>query len=181
MNKLKSIIITYKWLCFFALILAVMAVFVPDTAGTAWELTLSNIFSMLKILPPIFILIGLLDAWVPRETMIKHMGADSGLKGILIALMLGSFAAGPLYAAFPVAAILLKKGARLSYVLFFLGVWSTSKLPMVLFEVTSFGLTFTIIHIVSNLTIFLLGAIFIERVLGVEGQNQVLESVNQLT
>ena len=181
MNKWISFIKTFKWLFFFAALLIGIYLVYPETGTRAWTLTLSNIFSMLKILPPIFILIGLLDAWVPRETMIKHMGKDSGIKGILIALVLGSFAAGPLYAAFPVAAILIKKGARLSYVLFFLGVWSTSKLPMVLFEVTSFGLTFTLIHIISNLVIFLVGAIVIEALLGEKGQVEVLETVNQLS
>jgi uncharacterized membrane protein YraQ (UPF0718 family) len=181
MKQLVLFVKTYKWLLIMMLGMGILGYFSPATGANALHLTLVNIQSMLKILPPIFILIGLLDAWVPRETMIRHMGRDSGIKGILIAFILGSFAAGPLYAAFPVAAILLKKGARLSYVLFFLGVWSTSKLPMVLFEVTSFGLTFTLIHIISNLTIFLIGAIVIETVLGESGSHEVLESINQLS
>jgi len=112
--------------------------------------------------------------------MIKHMGKDSGIKGIVIALMLGSFAAGPLYAAFPIAAILIKKGARLGYVLFFLGVWSTSKLPMVLFEITSFGVQFTLLHISINLAIFLFGSLLIERLIGAEGVEAILNTVDEI-
>ncbi|MDK2866626.1 MAG: hypothetical protein PWP51_1599 [Clostridiales bacterium] len=181
MKHLIAFIKTYKWLLVLMAGMGLLGLYSPSMGTSAFNLTLVNIQSMLKILPPIFILIGLLDAWVPRETMIRHMGHDSGIKGILIAFVLGSFAAGPLYAAFPVAAILLKKGARLSYVLFFLGVWSTSKLPMVLFEVTSFGLTFTLIHIISNLTVFLIGAVLIESALGEKGSHEVLESINQLS
>jgi len=170
----------YRWLLIFILIQIGLWVISPATGQHAFKLTLVNIFSMLKILPPIFILIGLLDAWVPRETMIKHMGKDSGIKGIVIALMLGSFAAGPLYAAFPIAAILIKKGARLGYVLFFLGVWSTSKLPMVLFEITSFGVQFTLLHISINLAIFLFGSLLIERLIGAEGVEAILNTVDEI-
>ncbi|GAB1457142.1 hypothetical protein MASR2M48_24500 [Spirochaetota bacterium] len=65
--------------------------------------------TMLLVIPPIFILLGLLDVWVPRRRMIKYMGSGAGIK-VLIAFLLGSFAAGPLYGAFPFAATLMKKG-----------------------------------------------------------------------
>eukprot|EP00828_Plagiopyla_frontata_P035244 TRINITY_DN46172_c0_g1_i1.p2 TRINITY_DN46172_c0_g1~~TRINITY_DN46172_c0_g1_i1.p2 ORF type:complete len:114 (+),score=20.95 TRINITY_DN46172_c0_g1_i1:73-414(+) len=29
---------------------------------------------MVLVIPPVFMLLGLLDVWVPRETMIKYMG-----------------------------------------------------------------------------------------------------------
>ena len=177
---LKQFTKRYKWLLIFMFLQLGLWAISPATGEHAFHLTLFNIFSMLKILPPIFILIGLLDAWVPRETMIKHMGKDSGVKGIAIALILGSFAAGPLYAAFPIAAILIKKGARLSYVLFFLGVWSTSKLPMVLFEITSFGIQFTLLHISINLVIFLFGSLLIERLIGEQGAEDILKTVSEM-
>lgn len=33
--------------------------------------------TMLLVIPPIFILLGLLDVWVPREKMMKFMGPGS--------------------------------------------------------------------------------------------------------
>jgi hypothetical protein len=83
---------------------------------------------MLSVLPPIFILLGLLDVWVDRATMMKFTGKGSGLKGVLIAFLLGSAAAGPLYAAFPVAGVMLKKGSSLFNVFIFIGAWSTTKI-----------------------------------------------------
>lgn len=70
----------------------------------------------LAVLSPetIFILLGLLDVWVDRQTMMKYTGKGSGLKVILISFLLGSAAAGPLYAAFPVATVMLKKEAVFS-------------------------------------------------------------------
>jgi len=59
-----------------------------------------NAFSlkeMLLVIPPIFILLGILDTWVPKEVMMKYMGEKSGWKGIVLAFLIGSAAAGPLY------------------------------------------------------------------------------------
>ena len=111
----------------------------------------SIIFEMLKILPPIFVLLGLMDVWVPRETMEKIMGEKSGLIGILIAFFLGSFAAGPLYAAFPIAIVLMKKGVKFSNILTFIGAWSTTKVPMFLFETASLGWRFSVTRLMMSI------------------------------
>ncbi len=115
--------------------------YIIDTpAGVkAVDFSLSNIKEMLGLIPPIFVFMGLLDSWVPKETFIKYMGENSGLKGVFTALFLGSAAAGPLYIAFPIAVLLIKKRARLAYVFFFLGVWSTTKIPLLLYEISYMG------------------------------------------
>ena len=99
------------------------------------------------VLPPIFILLGLIDVWVSRERMIRLMGPGSGIKGIIISIIMGSVAAGPLYAAFPIAAMLLKKGARLTNILIFIGAWSTTKIPMLLFEISALGARFALLRL----------------------------------
>lgn len=163
----------------FALVFAVtilgMYLFEKSAGLKAVSITLQNFREMLMFLPPIFILVGLLDVWVPKETMIKLMGEGSGLKGIMIAFILGSAAAGPLYAAFPVAAVLIKKGARLAYVLFFLGAWSSTKLPLVIYESASLGLRFTLIHITVSIVGFLSAAFFIEKMIPVRSRELIYE------
>ena len=93
------------------------------------ENTWTNTKEMLAIIPPVFILLGLLDVWVEREVMIKYMGEGSGVRGILIAFLLGSAAAGPLYAAFPIAGMMIRKGSCFRNVFIFVGAWSTSMKP----------------------------------------------------
>ncbi|PKN95954.1 MAG: permease, partial [Chloroflexi bacterium HGW-Chloroflexi-5] len=105
---------------------------------------------MLLVLPPIFILMGLLDVWVKRETMIVWMGDKSGLKGMLLAFLLGSAAAGPLYAAFPITYTMAKKGVSITNILVFLGAWSTLKIPLLLFEFSNLGIKFTMIRLFFN-------------------------------
>lgn len=161
MEKIKE----YKYVIMMTVILFGIYLYNNSVGVKAGLITLQNIMEMLTLIPPIFIIMGLLDVWVPKETMIKYMGQDAGAKGIALAFILGSAAAGPLYAAFPIAALLLKKGARFAYVIFFLGVWSSTKLPIVLYEIASLGLKFTLIHIGISIPAYLIIAIFIEKVL----------------
>ena len=98
--------------------------------------------TMLLVIPPIFVLLGLLDIWVPREKMIKYMGKDSGLKGPVLAFLLGSFAAGPLYGAFPVAAAFFKKRGAPFNIMIFFGAGSTQKNSLLLFETSALGKSF---------------------------------------
>jgi len=83
------------------LILSFIKIFNRQLGWKALSITGNSVKKMLLVIPPIFILLGLLDVWVPRETMIKYMGEGSGLKGVLLAIFIGSAAAGPLYGAFP--------------------------------------------------------------------------------
>jgi hypothetical protein len=45
--------------------------------------------------------------------------------------------------AFSLAGVMMKKGAKFSNVLLFTGAWSTTKVPMVAFELASMGPVFT--------------------------------------
>lgn len=123
----------------------------PDLAPKATASLAAQIKTMLLIVPPIFLLLGLLDVWVPREIMMKFMGPGCGIKGPLIAFALGSAAAGPLYGAFPVASMLMKKGASFINILIFIGAWSTTKIPMLLFEMQSLGYRFALARLAIDL------------------------------
>ncbi len=131
----------------------------------ALAITGSSLREMLLLLPPVFILLGLLDQWVPRSVMVRFMGPESGLKGIVLAFLLGSAAAGPLYGAFPVAAVLLQKGAKFTNVLILIGAWSTTKIPMLLFEAASLGPAFALTRLLVDIPGIILMAELIARLL----------------
>lgn len=159
MNELRR----YRF--FFILLLGlIILTFINQSLGwNALQLTGKSILDMLFLLPPVLIFVGLLDQWVKKETLIKYMGEKSGIYGILFSLLLGGIAAGPLYVAFPIAALLLKKGASIRYIVFFLGVWTTAKLPVMVYEFASFGAKFTLIHICFGLMFFYLMGIIYEK------------------
>lgn len=148
---MKKIFMKYR---FFLLLMVVnlgLLAIHPDIGQKSMSITWSNTLGIISVVFPIFILLGLLDVWVDRGIMIKLMGEKSGLVGIAIAFFLGSAAAGPLYAAFPVAGVLLKKGSKLSNVLIFIGAWSTTKVPLLLFEASSMGWRFMLTRFLIDL------------------------------
>ncbi len=162
----------------FLLLLAVniaLAIFSPELGLKSARTTMQNFMEMMSVIPPIFILLGLLDVWVERETMIKFTGKGSGLKGILISFLLGTAAAGPLYAAFPVAGVMLKKGSSLSNVLIFIGAWSTTKIPMLTFEAANLGLAFTMTRLALSIVGINAIAYITEKALSEEQKQQIYE------
>ncbi len=78
-------------------------------------------------------------------------GPGSGVKGMALAVLLGVANAGPLYAAFPVVAVMLKKGTSLFDVILFIGAWATLKIPMFLFEIQFLGVPFSTTRWVCSL------------------------------
>ena len=166
-----------KWLPLL-LVTAAAAVLwaVNPPAGTkAVDATIYSLKEMLLFLPPIFVLLGLLDSWVPRERIIALMGEGSGLKGIALAFLLGTAAAGPLYAAFPVAQVLLKKGASFRSILILLGAWSTTKIPMIMFQLANLGARFTLTGLAMNIAGTLAMAFLIEALLSPEDRAGIRE------
>lgn len=175
MDKFKPIIKKYKIFLFLAVINVAVLVFRPEIGTKSIDLTIANALEMLSILPPIFVLLGLLDVWVKKETMIKYMGEKSGIVGVLLAFFLGSAAAGPLYAAFPVAVVLLKKGSKLSNVLIMIGAWSTTKIPLLLFEASSMGIKFMALRFVMDIFGIAIIAYSTEKMLSKKDKEEIYE------
>ncbi|HBV87085.1 MAG TPA: permease [Desulfosporosinus sp.] len=176
---MKMLIKRYKYFLVLVVINIVIYALYPSVGQTSINITWSNTVEMLSVIPPIFILLGLLDVWVQRETMIKLMGEKSGILGILIAFFLGSAAAGPLYVAFPMAGVLLKKGSKFSNILIFIGAWSTTKIPMLLFEASAMGWKFMITRFVINIPGIILIAYITEKLLNHNEKKYIYDSAGR--
>ncbi len=106
---------------------------------------------MLKILPCAFVLIGLFEVWVKKETVEKHLGAESGLRGYLWSVLLAGTTVGGLYVAFPVAYSLHRKGARLSVIFSYIAASAICRVPMTIFEASFLGIKFSVIRLMVSL------------------------------
>ena len=149
--KIRSLAKRYRVAAVAAAAFAVLVLTFPAVGAEAGRSLVGQLKTMLLVLPPIFVLLGLLDVWVPKKTLMKYMGPKSGLTGPLIAFVLGSVAAGPLYGAFPVSAVLMKKGASFTNILIFIGAWSTTKIPMFLFEMHALGARFAVARLLVDI------------------------------
>lgn len=163
MKNLTAFVKKYKYMLVLFVIILLMCIVQPEKGYAAIEITKLNFLEMVYVIPPIFILLGLLDVWVPKETMMKYMGDNSGVKGMVLSFLLGSCAAGPLYVAFPIAVTLLKKKASFFNVFVFIGAWSSTKIPMFLFETSSMGWKFSVLR----LTLSVIGVLVIGKVLDI--------------
>lgn len=177
---MKTLLKRYRFFIILLVINVFVGILYPTIGQKSVRITWENTLDMLSVIPPIFVLLGLLDVWVKRETMIKYMGEKSGILGVSIAFFLGAAAAGPLYAAFPVAGVLLKKGSRLSNVLIFIGAWSTVKIPLLLFEASAMGWTFMLVRLLIDIPGIILIAMVTEKLLNEKDKNDIYEQAKAL-
>jgi uncharacterized membrane protein YraQ (UPF0718 family) len=126
---------------------------------------LSFLTVMLQILPCVFILICLFEVWVKRETIERHLGEDCGIGGYLWALLLAGSTVGGVYVAFPVAAALHHKGAKLSVIFTYIGGAAICRAPMTLFEASFLGLKFTAIRLLISVPLLVGSSIILGRYL----------------
>ena len=152
----------------------------PEIGKTALAFSGKNFINFLIILTPVFICIGLMDVWVEREKMIRIMGANSGVKGVAVAILSGTITAVPIYALLPVVGVLLKKGCRISNVLLFLCTSASIRIPLLLFEISSLGVSFTLIRFGLNLFVIFAIAFITEGLLSDKDRKEIYENANNL-
>lgn len=164
MKKLK-INQSYYFILAYVLATAVSFAFGFQPGQVIFKSLQSYLLEMVSFIPFIFILIGLFDVWVPKEKIEKLVGEKSGIMGIFLVILLATLQAGPLYAAFPVAYILFKKGASTRNIFIYLGAFSSLKIPMLSFEIGYLGLKFTLIRSLISIPIFILVGFAMEYLL----------------
>lgn len=121
---------------------AILFVIRPDMGVSAIKNSGYYIKEMLIIMPVIFVLTALLDSWVPKHTIMKYLGKESRIKGLVLSFVLGAISAGPIYAAFPLCVMLHKKGASIRNLVIILSSWAVIKIPMLINEVKFLGMEF---------------------------------------
>lgn len=119
----------------------------PDKGEKALVVSWEFFREMVFVLPAVMVVMGLFGVWVEREVVVKYLGKGSGMPGLLLAILLGTLPTGPLYVAFPLAGMLVKKGARIANVTLFLSAWACIKLPLELMELQFLGWKFTLLRL----------------------------------
>jgi uncharacterized membrane protein YraQ (UPF0718 family) len=116
------------------------------------------LLQMLRVLPCVFVLIGLFDVWVKSETVERHLGHGSGLRSYVWAVLLAGGTVGGMHVGLPVAHALYVKRARLGVVLAFLSATGILRIPMTLFEASFLGWKFTAVRFAVSLPLVLLAS-----------------------
>jgi len=129
--------------------------------ASSWEFFIE----MIWILPAVMVLMGLFAIWVSKETVVKYLGKTSGIRGIFFAILFGALPTGPLYVAFPVAAVLIKKGAKISNIIIFLSAWACIKIPQEMVEFQFLGLKFMAARLTLTIIFVVIMGLSIEKII----------------
>ena len=123
----------------------VMAATGPAEAARAASLSVQTFVDLIATLLTVFVFVGLFQVWVNDEFIMKHLGEESGIKGLALGAGLGTVLHGPLIGVFPLLQALLAKGAKLGVVVAIVSTWAI-KLPMIPLEIRLFGWKFALLR-----------------------------------
>jgi uncharacterized membrane protein YraQ (UPF0718 family) len=110
----------------------------------------SGMMTLVEIIPLLifaFIVAGMIQAMVPKESIARWVGAESGFRGILVGTVAGGLCPGGPFVSLPIAVTLVQTGASIGTMVAFLtgwSLWAVSRLPM---EVGILGWKLTLVRI----------------------------------
>ncbi len=123
----------------------------PDLALAGLVNGSKTLFSVVPLLIAAFLIAGLIQTLVTRETVARWLGAGAGWRGIALACLGGALIPGGPYVYYPISAALLKAGAGLGVLVAFVtakNLWSLSRLPL---EFALLGPRLTLIRLAATL------------------------------
>lgn len=113
---------------------------------TGFKISLKMIVEILPLLFFAFILAGMVQVLLPQTQINRWIGAESGLRGILIGTIAGGITPGGPYVSLPLAAGLLKAGAGLGTMVAYVTAWSLWAIARIPMEVGIMGWKFTFVR-----------------------------------
>ena len=136
-------------------VLALVLLYLGYTRGegqhvSGVKLALTTTGQILPLLVCAFIVAGMVQVLLPRELLAQWVGAEAGMRGILIGTLAGGLTPGGPYVSLPIAAGLMRAGAGVGTMVAFLTAWSlwaVSRLPM---EVGILGWRLTLIRMATT-------------------------------
>ena len=144
---------------------AILLMFFPDKIKPVVSTAQNYFLEMALVLPAVMILMGLFAVFVPDKTVTYYLGKASGIKGMLIAVFLGTLPTGPLYIAFPMVSMWLKKGASISNMIVFLSAWACIKIPQEIVELQFLGFKFMLLRLSLTIVFVMIMGVVIERII----------------
>lgn len=168
-----------KLLLFIIFIYIGMFIFMKDKAVQSVDNSMYYVIEMLEIIPVVFVLTSLIEAWVPKKVIMNSFGKNSGTKGIVFSFLLGSLSAGPIYAAFPVCKMLLRKGASIMNIVIILSAWAVIKVPMLANEAKFLGIKFMGLRWVLTVVSISIMAFLVSKTMG-DGSQVLIQNKEKM-
>ncbi|MDO9500781.1 permease [Falsiroseomonas sp.] len=130
---------------------------VQHALAATWDLILTVLPSILGGL----LLSAALRQLVPPGALARWMGAESGLRGLLVATAAGMVMPGGPVAAFPVVLVLAQAGADRGALIAFVLAWSLNGFQrIVVWELPILGPDFALLRLICGLPLPILAGLF---------------------
>lgn len=147
-RKVSNMLVPTLVMAGIALILLACAYYRKDDSHlvglqAGWRMMLSTA----PMLVFAFLIAGLVPALLPPSIVQKWIGAESGLRGILIGTIAGGFSPGGPYVSLPLAVGLVKAGAGVGVMVAYLTGWSLLAFARIPMEVGILGWRFTLVRL----------------------------------
>ncbi len=158
-------LIRSQWLLLFTIGLYLYAFFVaPVRAANALNIGTSTFFSVTLLIISVFGLVGLLQIWISRELIVRLLGREGGIKGLLIAALCGTVLIGPAYIIFPLLMSIQKQGARWAVITIVLTSYAV-KLQMIPVEVGFLGWPFSLARALITIALAIPTGLLVEALM----------------
>jgi len=168
MKKQQNQKFNYKSIIFLGILFIVTLIvikFSPNNSQKIINTSLEYFIQMATIFPAVLILMGLFSVWVSKDFVMQHLGHQSGIKGMIIAFILGALPTGPMFIAFPMAQGLIKKGSSITNIVIFLSAWACIKLPQELVEIQFLGIKFMLLRLSMSIIFITIMGIIINKLM----------------
>lgn len=136
----------------------------PQRAAAALNVGASTFASVLLLIVAVFGLVGLLQVWISRELIVRLLGREGGIKGLLIAALCGTLLIGPAYIIFPLLMSIQKQGARWAVVTIVLTSYAV-KLQMIPIEIGFLGWPFSLARAVITICLAIPSGLLVEALM----------------
>jgi len=154
-----------QWLLLFTISVYLYSFAVaPERAANALNIGATTFASVILLIISVFGLVGLLQVWISRDLIVRLLGREGGVKGLLIAALCGTVLIGPAYIIFPLLMSIQKQGARWAVVTIVLTSYAV-KLQMIPIEVGFLGWPFSLARALITIALAIPTGLLVEAMM----------------
>lgn len=134
------------WLGLGIAVWGLVAIVSPTRGSVVGQVVGRTFAQTIEIIAAVFVLIGLLQVWVPPKAVARLFGKEGGWKGLLLASTIPVMIGGSLFTMLPLMQALREKGARIAVIGAFITAWG-GKLPLLPLEMHFLGWQFAALRL----------------------------------
>ncbi len=144
MKNIKSFLNEYPLETIILIVAVVLMILNPSKTLFGLGYALKTYLNLLPIIISVAFLMGFISEFLNKKTVSKLVGRETGIKGVMIGAIFGTFMVGPSFLFYPLFKELRERGAGVNVIATTIGAWSI-KLQWLPFAILFLGLKFVLL------------------------------------